>query len=89
MNKLQLAAHFGISRQRLHELIRAGRIYQDDSGKWIRVAGKPGAPKRRRESYAAIAAQLNYHPQTIVRADRAGRLVDTGDGWRIVDKLSS
>lgn len=88
MNKLQLAAHFGITRQRLHQLIRAGRIHQDAWGEWVRTPATPGRRANRRQSYAAIAAQLNYDPQTIARMDRRGRLVDTGDGWKIVEKLS-
>jgi hypothetical protein len=88
MNKIELAAHFGISRQRLHQLIRSGHIRQDASGEWIRVPALPGRRAKRRQSYAAIADQLGYCIQTVARMDRRGRLVDTGEGWDIIE-LSS
>jgi hypothetical protein len=89
MNKLQLAAHFGISRQFLGRLIRKGYVYQDAHGVWHRRAAKNGPPSKLRERYVDIGRQLGYSYQTISRMHRAGRLVDTGESWQIVDKLSS
>lgn len=87
MNKIQLAKHFGITRQRLYQLIRAGKIRQEPSGEWVRIPQKHGSKPKLRESYAAIGKQLGYAPQTIARLDILGHLEDTGNGWRATDQM--